>query len=69
MKATDTTNGEPMFPVGTQVYSHVFYDPSKPKTVLHAVWRGAEYYYTLIDDEGVVDGGYLAKDLSVATKY
>ena len=64
----DTTNGAPMFPEGTRVYSYVFNNPGKTKMVLHAVWRGAEYYYTLIDDEGVEDEGYLAKDLSVAIK-
>lgn len=65
MKTTDTVKDQPMFPEGTRVYSHVFHNPHEPKTVLCAEWRGAEYHYILMGDDGALDAGYLAKDLSV----
>lgn len=60
---SDTIKGKPMFPVGTLVTSHVFFDPDTPKQVVGARWDGAEYRYTLKGRTGVADYGYLAKDL------
>jgi len=59
---SDTIKGQPMFPVGAKVLSHVFFDPDKPKTVCASQWDGTEYRYVVKDDEGVADPGYLAKD-------
>lgn len=53
-----------MFPVGVQVFSHVFFDPNTPKTVWEAIWDGVEYRYSVVDTDGVVDTGYLAKDFT-----
>ena len=58
----DTVKDDPLYPVGTVVYSDVFRDPSKPKMVLYAQWDGAEYRYTLVDENRIRDEGYLAKD-------
>jgi hypothetical protein len=62
---TDTLKGMPMFPLGTKVLSHVFFDPDTPKTVVEAHWDGAEYRYVLVDANEVRDKGYLAKDLTL----
>ena len=63
---TDTIQGAPLFPVGTKVVSHVFFDPDTPKTVCAAQWDGAEYRYVVKDANGVADTGYLAKDFTRA---
>jgi hypothetical protein len=56
----------PLFPVGTLVTSHVFHDPDQPKRVAVARWDGVEHRYTLVGEDGALDCGYLAKDLTAA---
>ncbi len=62
---SDTVKGQPLFPVGAKVTSHVFFDPDTPKTVCTAWWDGCEYRYAVEDAEGVTDCGYLAKDFEL----
>lgn len=62
----DDVKGSPQFPVGTKVTSGLFIDSDIAKIVHKARWDGTEYAYTLVDEHGTIDTGYMARHLKKA---